>query len=140
MAEAAWKLIVQNFLDLVKGDLPTVILKLFELFRPVRGDEVRAGGQDLAQLDKGGPQLFKNHPQPHRSGKDSCFLFEEIWLFLVLPVVCDSSREPQINKHFPKPECGQYLEDFSQSAGAAQGLSELQDFHRDIAEAADVRS
>jgi len=41
--QAARKLVFQGLLDLGKGDLPAVILKLFELFRPVRRDEVGPG-------------------------------------------------------------------------------------------------
>lgn len=35
------------------------VLQLFELVYPVRRKHVHPGGQDLAQLDEGGPQLLE---------------------------------------------------------------------------------
>ena len=52
-----------DFPDLGKREGRHVVLQLGELLDQIQRDQIGAGRKDLSHLDKGWPQLFKDHPE-----------------------------------------------------------------------------
>jgi len=61
--EPSSQLLLDNLPDLGEGERRDVVLELAKLHHELPGDQIGPGTQDLAELDKGGTQLFKSGPQ-----------------------------------------------------------------------------
>ena len=59
-------LLAQDLLDLVESERADVVAQGRELVDIRLGQQVRPGGEELAQLHERGPEVLQDHPQPAR--------------------------------------------------------------------------
>ena len=125
--EPSRKFVEENFFNITKWDLAAVILKVFKFLCPFRWNEIRTGGQYLAELDIGGTKFFKDMTHPYRTGGPVVFevAFREGTVFFFAA----ESIQPKISNNFFEAKFRENLEDVGKAFGALDGFLDISDFH-----------
>ena len=100
----------EQSLDVLEGDSGTVRLELGELVRPLVGDDVPSGRQDLAELDERRSQVLHHPPEAGGDGK-----FEDLRLGLEVLVsaqdLADHISESDVPKKAHEPVACEHAQD-----------------------------
>jgi len=117
----------------VEGDRRDVGLQRLELGNPVRREQVHAGGEHLAELDEGGPQLGQRHAHALRRGElhDLRACTPAQHLARALQQTSHSRAAHQVAEAVPD----QHQRDLVQARKVAHGLQGLHQHGRIIAKA-----